>query len=152
MRLNMKLLNSKEREKRKKQREEIKNQKGIEELLKELREKNNWSYAELIQRIKRVNLSEKEVKKWEYGLKYPDLDMIYELSELYNVPSAEFIQAKNISFLKGTYLINTRLISWLCYLFNFSVVTAIVIVTLFYIFALIFAFSYFVTMASNVVK
>ena len=148
----MKLLNSKEREKRKKQREEIKNQKGIEELLKELREKNNWSYAELIQRIKRVNLSEKEVKKWEYGLKYPDLDMIYELSELYNVPSAEFIQAKNISFLKGTYLINTRLISWLCYLFNFSVVTATVIVTLFYIFALIFAFSYFVTMSSNVVK
>ena len=69
----------------------------IEELLRLLRLNKNWTYWQLVEKLEDDRLTEKDVKKWEYGLKYPDLDMIYKLSELYQIPSEELIQAKNNS-------------------------------------------------------
>ena len=66
----------------------------IEELLKEEREKRNWTYLELLEKLEIESLTEKDIKKWEKGLKYPDLNEIYKLSEIYKIPSARIIQAK----------------------------------------------------------
>ena len=60
---------------------------GIEELLIRLRNEKGWSRVELISHLSNKTIKEKDIRKWELGLEYPDLDMIYELSEIYQVPS-----------------------------------------------------------------
>ena len=37
----------------------------IEELLKEEREKRNWTYLELLEKLEIESLTEKDIKKWE---------------------------------------------------------------------------------------
>lgn len=55
----------------------------IEELLKDLRQEKRWSYLQLMEELQRngVTVNDKEIKKWEYGLEYPSLDVIYKLQE-----------------------------------------------------------------------
>ena len=49
----------------------------FEDLIRECREKNDWTYLDVLEHISGKTISEKEVKKWEYGLSYPDIDEIY---------------------------------------------------------------------------
>ncbi len=125
---------------------------GIESLLTRLRKEKKWSYVEVVSKLDNKDITEKDIKKWEIGLKYPDLDMIYELSALYEVPSSELIQAKNNSYEKGSLSINQYAIKWICYFLNVSIHVAMILMVLFYIFAFIFALYFFVTMASQVKK
>ena len=126
------------------------NKKGIEELLIELRTKKGISRVELLQKLENTNLSEKDIKKWEIGLKYPDLDIIYKLSEIYRVPSIEFIKAKNNSYEKGLLGINKRIIRWFVYTLNVSFKIGVVLTILLYVFTFIFALWFFVTIAGEV--
>ena len=73
---------------------------GIEELLIRLRNEKGWSRVELMSKLSNKTIEEKDIKKWEIGLEYPDLDMIYELSAVYQVPSEKFVEAKNNSYVK----------------------------------------------------
>lgn len=122
----------------------------IEELLRLLRRRENWTYLQVLEKLNDDKLTEKDIKKWEVGLKYPDLDTIYKLSEIYQIPSEEFVQAKNNSFENGMGSINIYTIKWICYLLNISLNTGAVIVTLFYIVALVGSFLFFLDMASRV--
>lgn len=124
----------------------------IEELLRLLRLNKNWTYWQLVEKLNDDKLTEKDVKKWEYGLKYPDLDMVYKLSELYEIPSAELIQAKNNSYEKGMGSINIYTIKWICYILNISLGAGAVMVTIFYVIALVGALMFFLDMASKVKK
>lgn len=130
----------------KKNKKEI--EKGIEEVLREARQKNGWTYVEVVSRLKDDTLTGKEIKKWEIGLKYPDLDMIYKLSELYQIPSEELITAKSNSYEKGLASVNQTIIKWICYFFDISLRAASVITVIIYVAALIVAFGYFVDKAS----
>jgi transcriptional regulator with XRE-family HTH domain len=121
-------------------------------LLKEAREKNNWTYIEVVEKLGQANLSEKDVRKWEIGLKYPDLDMIYKLSELYEIPSTELIQAKNNSFEAGMGSINKRTIKLICYFLNVSYHVGLVLLVIIYIFLLIAALWFLTFAASKVDK
>ena len=102
--------------------------------------------------MKNKQINEKTVKKWEYGLEYPDLDMIYELSELYKIPSEDIIRAKSNSFEKGMNSININAIKWICYFLNISFYAGIVLMIIFYVVALVLAFMFFMTMAGMVKK
>ena len=128
----------------------IKDKKGIEELLIELRQRSGLSRVELLEKLDNSKLSEKDIKKWEIGLKYPDLDMIYKLSEIYRVPSTEFVTAKNNSYEKGLAGINKKIIRWFVYTLNVSFYVGVVLTILIYIFTFIFALWFFVTVASQV--
>ena len=88
---------------------------GIEELLKRLRKEKGWSYIEVVSKLNIEDVTEKTIRKWEVGLKYPDLDMIYKISELYLIPSEKLIEAKNNSFEKGMASIN------LCFRIHFCI-------------------------------
>ena len=123
--------------------------KGIEEVLTELREKQGWSRIELVEKLGVYTLTEKDIKKWETGLKYPDLDMIYRLAEVYQVSSTELIQAKNNSYEKGMAGVDANVIKWVSYGLNISFRMATVITILIYVAALVGAFLFFLTMASN---
>ena len=115
---------------------------GIEELLTRLRQEHNWSYLEVMSKLKNKTIVDKDIKKWEVGLKYPDLDMIYELSELYQIPSEDLIKAKEYSYTKKG-VFTTRLIKWICYFLNVSMYTALVLEILIYVGALTIAFLIF---------
>jgi len=90
----------------------------IEIMLKDAREKNNWDYFYVAKKLK---IDDKTVKKWEYGLAYPDLNMIYKLSELYQIPSEELVQAKTNSLSRGYASVHFHLINWLCYITSASI-------------------------------
>ena len=49
----------------------------IEQLLRDLRQEKEWSYWNVVDELTRkgIILNEKTIKKWEYGLEYPDLDI-----------------------------------------------------------------------------
>lgn len=125
----------------------------IEFVLKSAREKNHWDYFDVAKKINDTNINEKTVKKWEYGLLYPDLNTIYKLSEIYNIPSEELVQARNNSMNKGLGIIHFRFIDWFCYITNISIITSIIFnFFLVYIIAPIFAFWYFVSCVQNVIS
>lgn len=134
----------------KENREDIKNKKGIEDLLIELRKKEGLTIVELLEKLNDSNLKEKDIKNWEIGLKYPDLDTIYKLSEIYKVPSTEFVLAKNNSYEKGLAGINKKIIRWIAYTLNVSFYVGTVITVLIYVGALAFAFMFFLSMAYSV--
>ena len=95
----------------------------IEELLAQLREEKNWTYMHIVEKLQEleITINEKQVKKWEIGLEYPELDVIYKLSELYMVPSQTFIMAKSNSYEKGLASVHMMFIKWFCYITGFSI-------------------------------
>ncbi len=137
-------------EKRNKYKENLKNNKGIEELLVEQRTKKGLSRIELLEKLEDSKLTEKDIKKWEIGLSYPDLDTIYKLSEIYRVPSAEFVKAKNNSYEKGLAGINKKIIRWFVYTLNVSFYVGVVLTIILYVFTFIFALWFFVSVAYRV--
>ena len=94
----------------------------IEQLLRDLRQQKDWSYWNVVDELTRrgIVLNEKTIKRWEYGLKYPDLDIIYKLSEIYSIPSENFVIAKNNSFKEGYEKIHMELIKRFCYFTGIS--------------------------------
>ena len=138
-------------EKRKKdEKEKIEHKKGIEELLVELRNKKGLSRIELLEKLEDSNLTEKDIKKWEIGLSYPDLDTIYKLSEIYRIPSTEFVKAKNNSYENGLAGINKKIIRWFVYTLNVSFYIGVVFTTILYVVIFILALCFFVTVAYQV--
>lgn len=127
-----------------KTKENVENTTLIEILLANERKKKNWDYFDLAKKINDTNINEKTVKKWEYGLLYPNLETIYKLSDIYDIPSEELIQARNNSLNYGYKNIRFKFIDWLCYIANFSIITSIIInFLLIYIIAPSYAFCFF---------
>lgn len=120
---------------------------GIEELLIDLRNKKNWNYIDIIQKLSNMGVlvDEKMIKKWEIGLEYPDTDTIYKLSELYLIPATDFIVAKNNSYTKGSQAIHKTFIKWFCYITGFSIKAGYIITYIFLYVALIGAFLFFIS-------
>lgn len=125
---------------------------GIEELLIRLRNEKGWSRVELLSHLSNKTIKEKNIRKWELGLEYPDLDMIYELSAIYQVPSEKFVQAKNNSYVKGLGSVNMFLTKWICYLLNVSIKVGMVLLVLFYVIMLFLAFGTFAYIGTLVKK
>lgn len=125
---------------------------GIEELLIRLRNEKGWSRIELLSHLSSKTIKEKDIRKWELGLEYPDLDMIYELSEIYQVPSEKFVEAKNNSYVKGLGSINMFLTKWICYLLNVSIKVGMVLLVLFYVIMLFLAFGTFAYIGTMIKK
>lgn len=93
---------------------------------------------------------EKDLKKWEFGLEYPNTETIYKLAQIYVIPSEIFINAKNNSFKKGNNLINLRLIKWICYFTGISLKIGYWVFMITLGLLLIFALWFFVSMAGEV--
>lgn len=103
--------------------EELKVEKRtLEQLLKDLREEKNWTYIHVVEGLQKlgVTVDEKKVKKWELGLEYPGIEQIYKLSELYFIPSDNFVMAKTNSYQEGLASVHATLIKWVCYFTGIS--------------------------------
>ena len=112
---------------------------NLEELLIRLREEKNLSRVEVLSLLKDKTLTEKDIKKWEVGLKYPDLDTMYELSDIYQVSVDDLLKARSVGC-EEQGIISPRMIKWICYFLNVSMRIAAVLTVLIYIFAIFFAF------------
>lgn len=126
----------------------------IEELLIDLRNEKNWTYINVIHELSKMDIfvDEKTIKKWEVGLEYPDMDTIYKLSELYFIPSNDFIIAKNNSYAKGYKSIHKTFIKWFCYITGFSIKAGYIITYISVYIALILAFIFFISKCNEVLK
>ncbi len=129
-----------------KQENKIVETRTIEQLLRDLRQEKNWSYWNVVDELTRkgIILNEKTIKKWEYGLEYPDLDIIYKLSEIYLVPSENFVIAKNNSFKEGYETIHMELIKRICYITGISIKVGYIAMYVFIGLALIWSLLFFI--------
>ncbi len=109
----------------------------IEEMLKKLREDKNWSYNDVAYHLNDTNIMPENIKKMESGLEYPDLDMMYKLSELYSVPVEDLVKAKEFSYETLRSSFSVTLIKWINYFFGISFKISMVLVTIFYFVAAI---------------
>ena len=109
----------------------------IEEMLKKLREDKNWSYNDVSYHLNDTNIMPENIKKMESGLEYPDLDMMYKLSELYSVPVEDLVKAKEFSYETLRSSFSVTLIKWINYFFGISFKISMVLVTIFYFVAAI---------------
>ena len=126
---------------------ESEDEKTIEELLRQLRQEKNWSYLNVIEELNKLGIvtNEKLIRKWEVGLEYPDLDTIYKLSEIYMVPSEDFIKAKGKSFEKGYNSIHMTFIKWFCYFTGVSIKIGYIVTYAFLYAALVGSFMFFIS-------
>ena len=118
----------------------------LEEMLLDLRNQKGWTYMHIVEELQKlgVTIDEKSVKKWEIGLKYPDLDVIYKLSELYMVPSEKIITAKSNSYKKGMDSIHMTFIKWFCYITGVSIKIAYIGLNVVIAVALMWAIWFFI--------
>lgn len=69
--------------------------------LYELRKENGLTEEQLATKINKINVQEINIKKWERDLEFPDLDVIYKLSEIYMISSTEIIDKKQKTLQAG---------------------------------------------------
>ena len=69
--------------------------------LYELRKEKGLTEEQLATKINMVNVQEINIKKWERDLEFPDLDVIYKLSEIYMISSTEIIDKKQKTLQAG---------------------------------------------------
>ena len=98
----------------------------LEIILQNERLKRGWNYKHLAEQLALPNVTEKNVKKWEYGFEYPDLNTIYKISELYQIPSEILVQAKNNGYVKGLHSVHKVFIRTICYIFNLPIKAMII--------------------------
>ncbi len=135
--------------------EELKVEKRtLEQLLKDLREEKNWTYIHIVEELQKLGLTvdEKKVKKWEIGLEYPEINEIYKLSELYFVPSDNFVMAKTNSYQEGMASVHATLIKWVCYFTGLSLKIGYIGFYIFITIALIGALMFFIESCNNVLE
>lgn len=113
------------------------------ELIKNLRIKNGFTYNDLAYKINLTRITPKTVKKWEYNLEFPDLDMLYKLSEIYQYPCEKLLKAKTDTLQSGVNGIHKRFIRWISFTLGISLYSAIVINYVSIFLAFVFAFSIF---------
>ena len=71
---------------------------NIAKNISDLRKKNNWTQAELAERL---NYSDKAISKWERGESVPDIEVMYQMASLLNV-SVDYLCSEHEEEEKGS--------------------------------------------------
>ena len=107
----------------------------LEIILQNERLKRGWNYEHVAEKLALSNVTAKDVKKWEYSFIYPDLNTIYKISELYQIPSEILVQAKSDGYAEGLHSVHKLFIKTICYIFNIPIKAMVIFSYLFlYIF------------------
>ena len=111
--------------------------------LYELRKEKGYTEEELVEKINIQNVQVKNIKKWERDIEIPDLDLIYKLSEIYMIPSAEIIEKKNQTLQAGVDGINIFIIRMLSFFLGISIYGTIIVAHTIAFIVLILVFIWF---------
>lgn len=98
----------------------------LEIILQNERLKRGWNYQHVSDQLNLSDITAKDIKKWEYGFEYPDLNKIYKISELYEIPSEILVQAKSNSYEENLHSVHKIFIKTICYIFNLSIKTGVI--------------------------
>ena len=86
-----------------------------------LRCKKEYTIEELVQKINMQTVNEKNIRKWEHDLEFPNLDQMYKLSEIYEIPAEELMQVRTQTLEEGLKGVHKTLIRFLGYMLGFSI-------------------------------
>ncbi|MBO5479399.1 MAG: helix-turn-helix transcriptional regulator [Clostridia bacterium] len=112
--------------------------------LYDLRCKKEYTIEELVQKINMETVTIKSVRKWEHDLEFPNLDQIYKISEIYDVPAEEIMQVRANTLEEGLKGVHKDLIRLISYMLGFSIYGMLIICYIIIFFALIWAFMFFI--------
>ena len=91
------------------------------EWLYQTRKGNEYTEIELVEKINMINVTEKNIKKWERDLEFPSLDAIYKLSEIYQIPSEKILNIKEETLKNGVLSIHKQIIRWISLFMGISI-------------------------------
>ncbi len=94
--------------------------------LYDLREKRGYTIEELAEKINMPNATIKTIKKWEHDLEFPKLDIMYKLSEIYEVPIEVLMQIRTETLEEGLKGVHKTIIRFIGYLFGISIYGAVI--------------------------
>lgn len=89
--------------------------------LYDLRCKKEYTIEELVQKINMPNVTIKSVRKWEHDMEFPDLDQMYKISEVYEIPIEELMQIRTQTLEEGLKGVHKTLIRFIGYVLGFSI-------------------------------
>lgn len=117
--------------------------------LYDLRCKKEYTIEELAQKINMETVTIKGIRKWEHDLEFPNLDQMYKLSEIYEVPIEELMHVRTQTLEEGLKGVHKTIIRLLGYLLGFSIYGTIIIGYTIIFATLIFSFLFFITAANR---
>lgn len=117
--------------------------------LYDLRCKEQYTIEELAEKINMETVTIKGIRKWEHDLEFPNLDQMYKLSEIYEVPIEELMQIRTQTLEEGLKGVHKIMIRFLGYLLGFSIYGTIIIGYTIIFATLIFSFLFFITAANR---
>lgn len=92
----------------------------------DLREKRGYTIEELAEKINMPNVTIKTIKKWEHDLEFPNLDTMYKLSEIYEVPSEVLMQVRTETLQEGLKGVHRTIIRFIGYILGISIYGAVI--------------------------
>lgn len=117
--------------------------------LYDLRMKKEYTIEELLEKLEILNIKSKNIRKWEHDLEFPNLDQMYKLSEVYQVPIEELMQVRTQTLEEGLKGIHKGIIRLLGYLLGFSIYGTIILSNILLYGTLIIVFFNFVAIANQ---
>ena len=117
--------------------------------LYDLRMKNEYTIEELVEKLNIETIKSKNIRKWEHDLEFPNLDQMYKLSEIYQVPIEELMQVRTQTLEEGLKGIHKGIIRFLGYLLGFSIYGTIILSNILIYGTLIIVFLNFVAIANQ---
>lgn len=118
--------------------------------LYDLRCKKEYTIEELARIINMETVTIKAIRKWEHDLEFPNLDQMYKLSEIYEVPIEEIMQVRTQTLEEGLKGVHKTIIRFLGYLLGFSIYGTLIICYTIIFIALIYAFWFIATASQRV--
>lgn len=112
--------------------------------LYDLRQQKEYTIEELVERIGMESVTIKSVRKWEHDLEFPNLDQIYKLSEIYNVPAEEIMQVRTQTLEEGLKGVHKELIRFISYILGFSIYAMLILCYIIIFAAFIWAILFFI--------
>lgn len=117
--------------------------------LYDLRIKNEYTVEELVEKLNIETIKSKNIRKWEHDLEFPNLDQMYKLSEVYQIPIEELMQVRTQTLEEGLKGIHKGIIRFLGYLLGFSIYGTIILSKILLYGTLIIVFLNFVAIANQ---
>lgn len=118
--------------------------------LYDLRCKKEYTIEELARIINMETVTIKAIRKWEHDLEFPNLDQMYKLSEIYEVPIEEIMQVRTQTLEEGLKGVHKELIRLLSYVLGFSIYGMLIICYIIIFAAFIYAIWFFIDATKTV--
>ena len=92
-----------------------------------LRCQEEYTIEELVQKIDMQTVTIKKVKKWEHDMEFPDLNEMYKISEIYEIPIERLMQVRTQTLEQGLKGIHKTIIRILGYILGISIYATVML-------------------------